>query len=170
MNPASASLPSASSRPISQIPPSQPVVNEDDELELIMRDVGAQLKKEELKSPKRRLFSFGHKPKREVPFSAQIVHNPQQFHKPQPAPAQPIPLPRPVVAAAPHPRPKLTPQPPKRQPGDDAGAQLAKIQPHSKAQTAPKPKKQKSYPVFVLFVTFLVTGFLIVAAFAAYRQ
>jgi hypothetical protein len=38
------------------------------------------------------------------------------------------------------------------------------------AAALPKPKTQHSIPVFVIFVAFLVTGFLVAAAVAAYRQ
>jgi hypothetical protein len=142
----------------------QTAISEDDELDKIMRDVGAQLKKEEIKPAKRRLFSYGHKPRREVPFTAQIVHNPQQYHKPPHAPAQPErALATPVTELKPQPRPV-------GRPADAAEAQLSKIEAHPQTQPAAKPKKQTSYPVFVLFVTFLMTGFLIVAAIAAYRQ
>jgi hypothetical protein len=166
MNPNSASLPAIPGRTMNQKPASaKPVLSEDEELEQIMRDVGSQLKKEDFERPKRRLFNFGHEPKRDVPFSAQVVHHPQQLHKQQPAPGQPKPIAHPAVAAAP--KPRLQPAP---QPADAAEAQLAKIQPHPKASPSVKPKKQASYPVFVLFVAFLVTGFLIVAAIAAYRQ
>lgn len=168
MNPASASLPVHSGRSIGQSPaPVQHVVNEDEELDQIMRDVGDQLKKEDFKRPKRQFFGLKRKPKREVPFSAQIVHNPQKFQKPEPAtePSHPKPMPRTDLTAVPRPHPQPTPQQ-----TDAAEVQLAKIQPHPKAQPAAKPKKQTSYPFFVLFVTFLVTGFLIAAAIAAYRQ
>lgn len=160
MHPSSSALPA---HPVSR----PAAASEDDELEQIMRDVGNQLKNEDFKKPKRRFLSIKPKPKRDVPFSAQIVHNPQQFHKTEPKPAPVAPTPRPVVADIAPTRPQLTTQ---VRDQVETEKQLTKIQPHPKAQAAAKPKNRVSYPVFVLFVTFLVTGFLIAAAIAAYRQ
>jgi hypothetical protein len=124
-----------------------PGVSEDDELDRIMRDVGHEMMKEEPKQVKHRNFGLRRQPKREVPFMAQPV----RAKPPQPAPA-------PVHHAEPKPMPAVRVEP--------KPIPLAKPQANVKAE----PKNQPSMPVFVIFVTILVTGFLIAAAIAAYRQ
>ena len=119
-------------------------LGEDDELDKIMQDVGREMNKEENKSRKHRFLHFGHKtktvPKPAVPVSATV----------QSAPA-PMPQPQPVA------------QP-------QAAAAVPPLQPQALQAAATKPKEQSSAPVFAIFVAILVTGFLIAAAIAAYRQ
>ena|SRR5579862_4192548 len=146
---ASDSMPIAAPQVVANIPvhaPTAPAApaSEDDELDRIMRDVGQELKKESVKPAKKGLFSFFHKAKAKPQPSATAVHKAPVAAQSAPAP-QPTPVSAPVRAVArPQPQPTATP--------------------------AAKVKKQTSVPAFAIFVALLVTGFLTVAAIAAYRQ
>jgi hypothetical protein len=116
-------------------------VNEDDELDRIMHDVGQELKKSDTKPQKHGLLDFIHKPK-------PLVKTPTPRAKQQAA-AAPIPAPMPVQNLP------------------AAGPAAAVTQGQAQAT---KPKTKRSVPVFVIFITLCITGFLIVAAIAAYKQ
>jgi hypothetical protein len=73
--------------------------------------------------------------------------------------------PKPLVKVASQP---IRQQPPAAMPAAPLPAAVPQAQPQAAA--LPKPKTQHSIPVFVIFVAFLVTGFLVAAAVAAYRQ
>lgn len=129
-----------------QVAPAAPA-NEDDELDKIMHDVGQELKKEDKKPHKHGLLDFLHKPKPIIPGPIKPTHiarpAARTFNQQQPAP-----LPATPVAVA-------------------SATQPQAAQPAAKAA---KPKRQSHIPVFVIFVAFVVTGFLAVAAFVAFRQ
>jgi hypothetical protein len=114
---------------------------EDEELDKIMEDVGHELKQADRKTPKKKLFSFGHKAK---PIAAAVPA----------APAASAP-----VAAA--------PQPPAPQPAAAQDAQPTAAAP-AMSPAAPKASKS-SAPVGVFFITIIVTGALIAAAFYSYK-
>jgi len=120
---------------------------EDDELDKIMQDVGREMSKDDKKPPKHGLLHFGHNskatPKPLAPIATAV----------QPAPAEPMATPQTVSLPS--------PQPP-----------IAAVQPQTQAApvATAKAKKQSSTPVFAIFVAILVTGFLVAAAIAAYRQ
>jgi hypothetical protein len=121
-----------------------PATNEDAELDMIMHEVGQEIKKEDKKPTKHSFLNFGHKSKPKSAFSA-----PPVARQPQPVAAMPVPPP----AAA--------------------QAQPMSAVPAAQTQAAPatvKAKAKRSVPVFAIFVALLVTGFLTAAAIAAYRQ
>jgi len=172
MNPATATVPAAPPRPADPIqgiattvvdnipvhaaaaPAAQ--MNEDDELDRIMQDVGQEMKKEVKKSAKHGFLHLGHKHKKEAPFSIQTARLPQAApaSPPAPAPVQVL-----LAAAAPLP---AAPAPAAPLPQPAAAARPAPA-------VAAKPKAPHHVPVFVIFVACLATGFLIAAAIAAYR-
>lgn len=129
-----------------QAAPATPA-NEDDELDQIMHDVGQELKKDDKKLQKHGLLDFLHKPKPLVK-----------------APAPPVK--QQIDTAAPAPLPINQPMPQESQPVTTTAIPQTKPQ----APVAAKPKAQRSIPVFVIFVALCVTGFLVAAAIAAYRQ
>jgi hypothetical protein len=72
--------------------------------------------------------------------------------------------PKPLVKVAAQPVRQTAPMP-AQQPVQTATAPAVAM-----PAAVPKAKIQRSIPVFVIFVAFLVTGFLVAAAIAAYRQ
>ena len=164
MNPASASVPApprvvndvAGPAPAQQAPAAPnlvanipvhapvsaaPAANEDDELDKIMQDVGHEMNSEDKKPHKRGLLHFGHKAKPKTQPPAAAAT----------VQAQPLPMPSPQPAL-----PKQAP--------------VSAAQPQPGARTAAKSTNQRTVPVFAIFVALLVTGFLVAAAVAAYRQ
>ncbi|HET7528735.1 MAG TPA: hypothetical protein VFJ84_00705 [Candidatus Saccharimonadales bacterium] len=83
--------------PIQQ--PAQPV-NEEDELDKIMQDVGRQLKQAERHTPKKRLFSFRHKAKPIPPQPHAALPVPAPIADVKPAPVHKPDTPKSVPAAA----------------------------------------------------------------------
>jgi hypothetical protein len=111
-----------------------------------MHEVGQELKKEPAKPQKHGLLGFmHHEPK-------PLVKVNNQAPKPAAAPPQP------AVASAPLPA----------EPLPVTATQLTNA-PQSQPQAAAKPKTQRHVPVFVIFVTVCVAGFLVAAAITAYR-
>lgn len=121
--------------------------NEDEELDKIMHDVGQELKKEEKKPEHHGLLGFLHHDPKPL-----VKVNNQATMVPAAAPV-PAPMPMPAPAAA-----EVVPAAPVALP---AGLPRA---------AATKPTAQRHIPFFVIFVVLCVTGFLIAAAIAAYRQ
>jgi hypothetical protein len=148
-----ASMPEAPSNVVANIPvhtaQAPPVINEDDELDKIMHDVGREMKKEDQKPPSHGLLGFLHKSPAK-PAHMQPVRPAPLTNTPPPASA--------VVSAA---GPPVSPP---------MAANAAYQAPPTLTLAAAKPQSLKSFPAFVLFITFIVTGFLVVAAYAAYRQ
>jgi hypothetical protein len=174
MNPQSATMPSpsvapatpphapspgASSSPsmVTNIPvhtQQAPVVtaSEDHELDKIMHDVGQELKKEDKQPEKHGFLGFGHghKPKPLVKVTNPPVNQTALAGTVVPVQAvsqaaEPVVITTAASAVA-------------AVPGTQSLVQPAKIKTH------------RSVPVFVIFVALCVTGFLVAAAIAAYRQ
>lgn len=124
-----------------QAAPAAPT-NEDDELDQIMHDVGQELKKDDKKPPKHGLLDFLHQPK-------PLVKSPLPPNQKMTVAASPAPMDTVAAPALPTP---------------------AAAFPQAQAQAASHPKPKRSVPVFVIFVALCVTGFLVAAAIAAYRQ
>lgn len=146
---AAPSAPAANTNVVANIPvhvaqaaPVPAPANEDTELDQIMHDVGQELKKEDSKPQKHGLLDF--------------------LHKPKPLVKSPAP-PKPQTAMASAPRMDISQAAPAApaMPGSVAKPQ---------ASAPAKPKTQRSIPAFAIFVTICVTGFLVAAAIAAYRQ
>jgi hypothetical protein len=125
-----------------QVP--QAATGEDDELDKIMHDVGREMSSQENKPGKKGVLGFMHK----------VPSKPAHMQPVRPA-LSPLAQASPAVQA-----PAVTQQAP-------AAQQVQQAMP---APAAAKPKSTKSFPVFILFVTIVVTGFLVVAAYAAYNQ
>lgn len=127
--------------------PQAPVAqaSEDTELDQIMHEVGQELKKEPAKPQKHGLLGFVH-------------HEPKPLVKVNNQPPKPAAPPQPAVAAAP-----LSSEP---APAAVQAAVAAQPQPLAAPAT---PKTQRHVPVFVIFVTLCVAGFLVAAAITAYR-
>ncbi len=120
-----------------------PPVKEDDELDRIMRDVGQQLKKEDVKPAEKRFGLFkrrGAKPKAEAKLHAQPL-TPQPITKQDITPAQPTASPPAPTAA------KATP-------------------PHPAVAKPPK----SSAPVLAITLAIIVTAVLIGAAYYTYKK
>lgn len=120
-----------------------PPVKEDDELDKIMRDVGRQLKEEDIKPAKQRFGLFkrdGKRPKTEAKLHAQPL-------APKPLTRQDVMPPKP--AASPQPLPAVKGAPP---------------------PAAAKPTKTSSAPVLAVTLTIIVTAVLIGAAYYAYKK
>jgi flagellar biosynthesis protein FliP len=127
------------------VPAANSAVGEDVELDKIMRDVGQELKKNVKRTTGHHLFSFSKKSK------------PAQAQTPAQTPA------RPVVAA------QVTTQPLPMVPQSHQAQPL-----QAKPPATPKPQKtqndKQSVPIFVILVTLIVTGLLVVMAVATYKQ
>ena len=126
---------------------------EDAELDQIMHDVNRELKKEDDKPVNHGLLGFlHHDPKPLVKVNNQpkqpALATPVAVQS-APSVALPVAVATPAPAAAiPQAQPQLAPQP----------------------KAVSKSKAERHIPVFVIFVALCVTGFLIAAAIAAYRQ
>ncbi len=128
-------------------------VGEDAESDKIMRDVGHELKKDDLKKPKKHHLPWNHQSKKDPNFSARPI----AMNQPQ--------MPAPAHNQAPAPVQTPAPATPQAQNNNRIKPQ-AQLQPKA---AAPKPEKSRSMPVLAISMTIFVTGILIAAAIYAYK-
>jgi hypothetical protein len=125
-----------------------PAVNEDIELDQIMRDVSHEVKNIQ-KKKKSGMLSFLHREPKPKPAQAPTAAQGLPIHSPQPMPANLNQMPAPAAV------------PP---------AQTAQVSQQTQPAAPAKPHKSAQAPIFAILVALLITGFLAAAAIAAYRQ